>query len=58
MEVSEYLRKLGEKGGKAAAASMTKAERKARALKGAVASAKVRRRKARAKRAAARKAKG
>jgi hypothetical protein len=49
-EVLEYFREVGRKGGalggKAAAASMTKAERTARAKKAAAASAKVRAKKA------------
>jgi len=52
MEVREYFRKLGQKGGakggKAAAANLTKAQRRARAKKAAAASAKVRTAKARA----------
>lgn len=56
MEVREFFRQMGKKGGskggKAAADNMTKAERTARAKKAAAASAKVRSKKARAKRAA------
>lgn len=33
-ELSEYFRKLGEKGGKKAAENMTKEQRRARAMKG------------------------
>lgn len=54
MEVREFFRQMGKKGGakggKLAAEGMTKAERTARAKKAAAASAKVRSAKAKAKR--------
>jgi hypothetical protein len=54
MEVREFFRQMGKKGGakggRAAAENMTKAERAARAKKAAAASAKVRSAKAKAKR--------
>ncbi len=57
MSVKEFLARIGKKGGlvggRAAAKSMTKAERIARAKKAAKASSKVRTAKARAKRKAA-----
>jgi len=49
MEIREFLKKQGAKGGKTAAKSMSKAERTARAKKAAAASAKVRSAKAKAK---------
>lgn len=51
MEVIEYLRKLGRKGGASRAAKLSPAKRKAIAKKGAAASARVRSAKAKAKRA-------
>jgi len=51
MELMEFLQKSGAEGGKIAAQRMTKAERVARARKGAKASAKVRSAKAKAKEA-------
>ena len=52
MEVREFFRQMGKKGGskggKTAAANLTKAERSARAKKAAAASAKVRSAKAKA----------
>jgi hypothetical protein len=52
MEVREFFRQMGKKGGakggKAAAANLTKAQRTARAKKAAAASAKVRTAKAKA----------
>jgi hypothetical protein len=46
MEMEQFFRETGRQGGVAAAKSMTKAERIARAKKGAAASAKVRSKKA------------
>ncbi|HUA85431.1 MAG TPA: hypothetical protein VMB85_16325 [Bryobacteraceae bacterium] len=50
MEIREWLRKQGKKGGTIAAKRMTKAQRTARAKKAAAASAKVRSAKAKARR--------
>jgi hypothetical protein len=52
MEVREFMKRLGEKGGKARAEKLTKARRRAIAKKAAAASAKVRSAKAKAAKAA------